>query len=239
MLSILKKEINSFFSTPIGYLVLGVFFVLNGLFLWIFDNQFNILNAGFADLNSFFFLAPWIFIFLISAVTMKSFSDELSTGTFEILKTRPIGLNNIILGKYLAGIALIVLAIIPTLTYVYTISALGNPKGNFDSGSLIGSYLGLLLLVLTYCSIGIFSSTLSKNQIVAFITSTLLCLFLFLGFDFMSSLFGSDAYFIENLGLNQHYKSISRGVFDSRDFIYFISISFFFLVLTKFRLDRE
>ncbi|MFK5880237.1 MAG: gliding motility-associated ABC transporter permease subunit GldF [Flavobacteriaceae bacterium] len=239
MLAILKKEFNAFFSSPIGYLVIAVFLVINGLFLWVFDSDFNILNAGFADLTSFFFLAPWIFIFLIPAVTMRSFSDEYNSGTIEILKTKPISDWHIVLGKYFASFLLIICALIPTLIYVYSIFSLANPTGNIDIGSLLGSYFGLLFLVATYTAIGVFSSTLSSNQIVVFIIAVSISFFLFFGFDSMASLFGNDAYSIQNIGMNQHFRSMSRGVIDTRDLIYFISITVFFLVITKIRLGRE
>ena len=239
MIAILKKELNSFFSTPIGYLVIAIFLIINGLFLWVFDNEFNILNAGFADLNSFFYLAPWIFLFLIPAITMRTFSDEYNSGTIEILKTKPISNWEIILGKYVASLLLIVIAIIPTFLYVYSISQLGSPKGNYDFGALLGSYFGLLFLAGTYTAIGVFSSTLSKNQIVAFIIAMFISFILFYGFEAMASLFGNFDYFIQSLGLNEHYKSISRGVIDTRDLLYFISITVFFLMGTKLRLDRE
>ena len=239
MLAVLKKELNSFFSTPIGYLVIALFLIINGLFLWVFDNQFNILNAGFADLNSFFYLAPWIFLFLIPAITMRTFSDEYNSGTIEILKTKPISNWEIILGKYFASLVLIIIALIPTFFYVFSISQLGSPKGDYDFGALLGSYFGLLFLAATYTAIGVFSSTLSKNQIVAFIIALFISFILFYGFEAMASLFGSLDYFIQRLGLNEHYKSISRGVIDTRDLLYFISITVFFLMLTKLRLDRE
>ena len=239
MIAILKKELNSFFSTPIGYLVIAVFLLANGLFLWVFDGDFNILNAGFADLNSFFYLAPWIFIFLIPAITMRTFSDEYNNGTIELLKTKPISNWQIIFGKYAASLLLIIFALIPTLIYVYSISKLGNPVGNFDFGSMLGSYFGLLFLAGTYTSIGLFSSTLSNNQIVAFIIAICISFFLFYGFEAMSSLFGELDYSVQQLGINEHYKSISRGVLDTRDIIYFISITVFFLILTKMRLERE
>ncbi|MFT6754655.1 MAG: ABC-2 type transport system permease protein [Urechidicola sp.] len=239
MIAILKKELNSFFSTPIGYLVIAIFLIINGLFLWVFDNEFNILNAGFADLNSFFYLAPWIFLFLIPAITMRAFSDEYNSGTIEILKTKPISNWEIILGKYFASLLLIIAALIPTFLYVYSISQLGSPKGNYDIGALLGSYFGLLFLAGTYTAIGVFSSTLSKNQIVAFIIAMFISFILFYGFEAMASLFGSLDYFIQSLGLNEHYKSISRGVIDTRDLLYFISVTVFFLMATKLRLDRE
>lgn len=239
MLAILKKEINSFFSTPVGYLVIAVFLIANGLFLWVFNGDFNILNAGFADLNSFFFLAPWIFIFLIPAITMRTFSDEYNSGTIEILKTKPISDWQIIFGKYLASFILIILTLIPTLMYVYSVYKLGNPEGNFDVGSMLGSYIGLLLLAATYTAIGLFSSTFSNNQIVAFIISVCLSFFLFYGFEAASSLFGNSAYSIQQFGINEHYKSISRGVIDTRDVVYFFSIMSAFLLFTKLRLERE
>ena len=239
MLAILKKELNSFFSTPIGYLVIAVFLLANGLFLWVFNGDFNILNAGFADLNSFFFLAPWIFIFLIPAITMRTFSDEYNSGTIEILKTKPVSDWQIIFGKYFASFLLILLALIPTLIYVYSIYKLGNPEGNLDVGSMLGSYTGLLLLAGTYTAIGLFSSTFSNNQIVAFIIAVCLSFILFYGFEAASTLFGNSAYSIQQLGINEHYKSISRGVIDTRDIIYFLSIISAFLVFTKIRLERE
>jgi len=232
MFPILKKEFNSFFASPIAYLVIGVFLLVNGLFLWVFKDDLNILNAGFADLNSFFLLAPWILLFLIPAITMTSFADELNSGTIETLKTKPITDWQIVLGKFSASLLLIVVALAPTLTYVYTILQLGNPIGNLDIGSTIGSYIGLLFLAATYTSIGLFTSTFSKNQIVAFILGVFITFFLFYGFDAIASLF-SNSYSVQLFGINEHFKSISRGVIDTRDVIYFISVTSFFLVLTK------
>ncbi len=233
MFPILKKEFNSFFASPIAYLVIGVFLLVNGLFLWVFKDDLNILNAGFADLNSFFLLAPWILLFLIPAITMKSFADELNSGTIETLKTKPISYWEIVLGKFSASLLLIIVALAPTLTYIYTIIQLGNPVGNIDFGSTIGSYLGLLLLAATYTSIGLFTSTFSKNQIVAFILGVFITFFFFYGFDAIASLFPSNSYTVQLFGINEHFKSISRGVIDTRDVIYFASVSTFFLLLTK------
>jgi len=238
LVAILKKEFNSFFSSPIAYLVIGVFLLINGLFLWVFKGDFNILNAGFADLNSFFFLAPWVFLFLIPAITMKSFADEFSNGTIELLKTKPISDWQIVLGKFFASLLLVIVALVPTLTYIYTIYQLGNPTGNIDFGSTIGSYLGLLFLAATYTAIGLFTSTLSKNQIVAFILGVFITFFLFYGFDVISDSIGNDLT-LKKIGLNEHFKSISRGVIDTRDIVYFISVTLFFLFITKTRLDNE
>ena len=232
MFPILKKEFNSFFASPIAYLVIGVFLLVNGLFLWVFKDDLNILNAGFADLNSFFLLAPWILLFLIPAITMKSFADELNSGTIETLKTKPITDWQIVLGKFLASLLLIIVALAPTLTYAYTILQLGNPIGNLDIGSTLGSYIGLLFLAATYTSIGLFTSTFSKNQIVAFILGVFITFFLFYGFDAIASMF-SNSYSVQLFGINEHFKSISRGVIDTRDIIYFVSVTSFFLLLTK------
>ena len=182
MLAILKKEINTFFASPIGYLVIGVFLLLNGLFLWVFKSEFNIFSNGIASLSSFFLLAPWILIFLVPAVTMRSFSDEKKQGTLELLVTKPISHFQIVLGKYLGAFVLIVLALLPTLLYVYTVSQLGNSETGLDLGSTLGSYFGLLFLVAAYTAIGIFASTLSDNQIVTFIIAVFICFFMYFGF---------------------------------------------------------
>ena len=239
MKAILKKEFNSFFASPIAYLVIGVFLLMNGLFLFIFDDDFNILNAGFADVTPFFYLAPWVFLFLIPAITMKSFADEFNTGTIELLKTKPISDWQIVLGKFWASLLLVCIAIIPTFIYVYTVYQLGNLVGNIDFGSTIGSYIGLLFLAATYTAVGLFTSTLSKNQIVAFILAVFITFFLFYGFDAIATSFGDSSLTIQQLGINEHYKSISRGVIDTRDIIYFLSVTFFFLFMTKTRLENE
>lgn len=235
MLAILRKEINSFFASPIGYLVIGIFLVLNGLFLWLFKGEFNILDYGFADLSSFFLLAPWILIFLIPAVTMGSFSDEKKQGTLELLLTKPISHFNIVLGKYFGAFILILIALLPTLIYIYTVYQLGNPIGNLDMGSTLGSYFGLLFLVAAYTAIGVFASSLSDNQIVAFISAVLICFLFYIGFEGIADFTSSD--FINQLGMSSHFKSMSRGVLDTRDIVYFISITLFFLLLTKLNLN--
>jgi len=239
VIPILKKEFNSFFTSPIAYLVIGVFLLINGLFLFIFNDDFNILNTGFADVTPFFYLAPWVFLFLIPAITMKSFADEFSTGTIELLKTKPLTNWQIVLGKFTASLLLVTITIIPTFMYVYTVYKLGSPAGNIDFGSTIGSYIGLLLLASTYTAVGLFTSTLSKNQIIAFILGVFITFFLFYGFDAISNSFGTDSINIKKIGINEHFKSISRGVIDTRDLLYFVSVSLFFLFITKTRLDNE
>lgn len=241
MMALIFREINSFFGSLIGYLVIAVFLMINGLFLWLFDSPFNILNAGFAELSSFFLLAPWVMIFLISAVTMRSFSDEKRMGTLELLLTKPISIKEIVFGKYIGAIILILLALIPTLLYILTISELGNPPGNWDTGSTLGSYIGLFFLITAYTSIGIFASSLSENQIVAFIVAVFLCFFMYYGFEGLANynLFGSYDFLISKLGMQAHFQSVSRGVLDSRDIVYFVSIAVFFLGLTVFKLQKD
>ena len=239
MLAIFKKEFNSFFTSTIAYLTIGIFLLINGLFLWVFDDDFNILNAGFADLTSFFYLAPWILIFLIPAITMKTFADEFRSGTIEILKTRPITDVTLVLGKFFAILTLLIIVLIPTFVYAYSIHELGNPVGNLDYGSISGSYIGLLLLASSFASIGIFTSTLTKNQVVAFLLGIFVVFLFYYGFDAVSSLFGDYSYTIKLFGMNEHFKSISRGVIDSRDVLYFMSIIIFFLFVSKQKLTNE
>ncbi|MEL0653296.1 gliding motility-associated ABC transporter substrate-binding protein GldG [Algibacter sp. TI.3.09] len=230
MLAILKKEINAFFASPIGYLVIAIFLLLNGLFLWVFKGDFNILDYGFSDLSPFFLLAPWILMFLIPAVTMRSFSDEKKQGTLELLLTKPTSLTRIVLGKYFGAFILILIALAPTLLYVYTINQLGNPVGNLDIGSTMGSYFGLLFLAAAYTAIGVFTSTITDNQIVAFISSVFLCFLFYIGFEGIADY--ASSHFIDQLGMSSHYKSMSRGVLDTTDVLYFLSLTIFFIFIT-------
>ena len=241
MKAIFLKEINSFFSNIIGYLAIGVFLLINGLFLWVFEGEFNILDYGFSSLNPFFKISPWIFIFLIPAITMRSFSEEKKQGTFELLLTKPLTKWKLILGKYFGNLFVVGLALIPTLLYVLTIVKLNQSGQHFDQGELIGSYIGLFLLAAVFTAIGIFSSALSKNQIAAFIISILLCFLCFFAFSGLSNLnlLGSDIYALEYLGISFHYESISRGVIDSRDLIYFLSLIVLFLSFTKITLNKS
>jgi ABC-2 type transport system permease protein len=236
MKSIVFREIKSFFGSPIGYLVIALFLIGNGLFLWVFEGDYNILNTGFADLTPFFTLAPWILIFLIPAVTMRSFSDEKKQGTLELLLTKPISIWEIVNGKFLGAFLLIVMAIIPTFIYVEVVWNLGSPEGNLDLGSTLGSYFGLLFLIAAYSAIGIFTSSVSENQIVSFIIAVFLCFFFYFGFQGLASGLPSYSSFISYFGMQDHYKSMSRGVIDTRDVIYFISIAILFLSFTVFNL---
>ena len=239
MLAILKREINSFFSTSVGFMVIALFLILNGLLLWFIPGDFNILDNGFADLSSFFIIAPWVLLFLIPAVTMRAFSEEKKMGTFELLVTKPISLKNIVLGKYFGAVILICIAIVPTLLYIITISKLGNPPGNWDLGSTIGSYIGLLFLIFAYTSIGIFASTLSKNQIVAFIIAVFLSLFFYYGFETIDTLFQFSEFSMSSLGMDTHFNSVARGVLDTRDILYFMSVSTLFLFFTIINLRKD
>ena len=236
MKSIVLREIKSFFGSPIGYLVIAIFLIINGLFLWVFEGEYNILNTGFADLTPFFTLAPWILIFLIPAVTMRSFSDEKKQGTLELLLTKPLSIWQIVNGKFLGALLLIVMAIIPTFIYVAIISSLGMPEGNIDMGSTIGSYFGLLFLIAAYSAIGIFTSTLSDNQIVAFIVAVFLCFFFYFGFEGLATVVPNMSTIIASLGMQDHFKSMSRGVLDTRDILYFTSITVVFLSFTVYNL---
>ena len=241
MISILKKELNSFFNASIGYLIVLVFLVLNGLFLWVIPGAFNLLESGYAELDGFFQIAPWVFLFLIPSVTMRLFSEELKTGTIELLLTKPISILQLVLGKYLAGLSLCLIALIPTLTYLVSIYYLSHSTEAIDWGPTLGSYLGLVLLSGAYTSIGVFTSSITENQVVAFILSLILCLFSYVGFDQLAELLSHTGMelSIETLGINYHYKAISRGVIDTRDLIYFASFITLFLCASRLSLQTK
>ncbi|MCX7987800.1 MAG: gliding motility-associated ABC transporter permease subunit GldF [Bacteroidales bacterium] len=241
MRSLFVKEIVGFFSNITGYLVIMVYLISNSLLLWVIPGEFNVLESGYASLSPLFGISPWIFLFLAPAITMRSFAEEKKQGTLELLLTRPLTPLQIILAKYLAAIVLVLLALIPTLIFYLSIYWLGNPQGNLDTGATWGSYLGLFFLAAIYVAIGIFASSLTDNQVVAFILSAVLCLLLYIGFDILSSftLFAGYENWIAYLGINEHYRSISRGIVDSRDVIYFLTIASFFIMLTKETLERK
>ncbi len=241
MFVLFKKELNAFLSSIIGYLTIVVFLVVNGLFLWVIRGESNVFDYGIAGLDGLFVLAPWVFLFLIPAITMKMFAEEKKNGTIELLLTKPLGEVSIIMAKFLAGIALVVVSVLPTLIYIVAVYQLGLPKGNLDLGGIMGSYIGLIFLGGVFVAIGIFCSSLTGSQIVAFVFSVLLCAFMFIGFEYLSRIpFVSDAdLLIRSLGINHHYTSISRGVIDTRDVIYYLSAMGFFLLLTKFSLESR
>ncbi len=241
MFALLRKEISLFLSSLIGYIVITVFLLVNGLFLWVFASDFNILDFGYASLDGLFMIAPFVFLFLIPAITMRSFADENKSGTIEMLITKPLTDLQIVLAKYFAGVLLVVVAVIPTFFYVYSVYQLGLPKGNIDIGGTWGSYIGLLFLGASFVSIGLFASSLTNNQVVSFIVAVFLSLFVYIGFDFIYSLdlFGPIDLFVKSLGINDHYTSMSRGVVDTRDVIYFISLTGIFVLLTKLSLQSR
>lgn len=238
MRSIFTKEIASFFSSIVGYVAILVFLVACGLFLWLLEDT-SILSYGYASLDRFFDLAPMLLLLLIPAVTMRSLSDEFRSGTIEWLSTKPLRDLDIILGKYFAALVLIIFALVPTLIYVYSVANLAQARTTLDSGAIIGSYIGLLFLSAGFAAIGIFCSSLTSNQIVGLLTALFACFLLFFGFEALSklsSLPGTVSYVLSLIGMKSHYTSISRGVIDTRDIIYFVSVAALFLSLTRISL---
>lgn len=238
MFAIFRKEITGFFSSLTGYIVIIVFLLINSLFMWVLPGEWNILDSGYAGLDSLFFLSPWIFMFLVPAVTMRMIAEEKRLGTIELIYSRPITERGIIYGKYFAALVLVLLALIPGLVYYFSVYHLGEVHGNLDQGGTIGSFIGLFFLAAVYSSAGIFASSVTDNQVVAFILAIVLCFILFMGFDSFAYLPGLKKLdeFVIRLGINEHYKSISRGVIDIKDVVYFVGVAVFFNELTRFQL---
>jgi ABC-2 type transport system permease protein len=238
---LLFKEVREFFSSLTGYMVIIVFLVTNSLFMWVLPGDLNVLDSGYASLDSLFTMAPWIFLFLVPAITMRSFAEEKRSGTLELLLTKPISDLQIILAKYLGGLLLVLLSLIPCFIFYWSVSVLGNPAGNLDSGATWGAFLGLFFLAAIYVAIGIFASALSENQIIAFIIAVLISFVLYTGFDYLAQLPSLQSLdtFILNFGINEHYKSISRGVIDSRDILYYVAVVGVFILITKIRLQSR
>ena len=234
MYSLFAKEIKSFFNSLTGYLVIIFFLLINSLFMWVFEGPMNIPDGGYATLDSLFTLAPWVFLMLIPAITMRSFSEEKRTGTFELLLTRPLAPMQIIGAKYLASVVLIILALSPTLVYYFSVIFLGNPVGNIDQGGTWGSYAGLLMLACAYAAIGIFFSSLTDNLVVSFLLTAVTSLFICYGFEQTGQIFtmGKAGNVLQSLGIIEHYRSMSRGVIDSRDVVYFLALIAMFLLMT-------
>jgi ABC-2 type transport system permease protein len=233
MLAILQKEVKTFLNSLIAYVIMIIFLTGIGLFIWVFPDT-NVLNYGFADLSTLFNLAPYVYMFLIPAITMRTFAEEKKAGTMELLLTRPLRDWDIILGKYLASFLLVLFTLIPTLVYYFSIYTLGSPAGNIDSAGVFGSYIGLLLLGGVFTSVGIFASSISDNQIIAFIIAAFLCFVLYAGFSFMAALgSGEGAYLISQLGIDYHYQALSKGLIDSRNVVYFISVIALMLMATR------
>lgn len=240
MWSICKKEFNQFFSNLTGYIAVLLFLLINGIFLFLLEDS-SIFEFGYASLEKFFELAPWVLMFLIPAISMRSLSDEYKMGTFEILYTRPLTRLQIVLGKYVAILFIILIVIIPTLVYVVTIKSL-SASGTIDSGGIAGSYLGLVLLGAVFASISLCCSGITNNAVAGFLLSAFACLILYFGFHALSLLplfIGYADYYIELFGIDFHYRSISRGVLDSRDLIYFLSMVGLFLLITTKNLQKK
>lgn len=240
MFSLFKKEIQSFLGSLIGYIVIIVFLVIMGLTLWVFPSESNVLDSEYANLNALFTTAPWVFMFLIPAITMRLFADENSSGTIELLLTKPLTDLQIIGAKYLAGLLLVIFSLLPTLIYYLSVYYLGSPVGNIDQGGFWGSFIGLIFLASGFVAIGLYASSLSSNQVISFIVALFLSFFFYIGFDFLGSFgLGGLDLLIMKLGINEHYISMSRGVIDSRDALYFCSLIFLFLSLTKVKLSSR
>ena len=241
MLAIFRKEINSFFSSLIGYLVIGIFLLVMGLFMFVFPDT-SLLNFGYASLGPFFSMVPNVLIFIIPAVTMRAFAEERQTGAIELLVTRPLTDAAIVFGKFAACLLLVLLAFVPTALYYYTVYQLGAPVGNIDAGGTVGSYVGLAFLAMAFVAIGLFASSLTANQIVSFLLALALSFFLYFGFSLLAGLplfYLSGENFVESLGMQQHFHSLGRGLIDSRDVVYFLSVTAFFLLLTIISLERR
>jgi len=240
MLSICKKELNQFFSNLTGYISIILFLLVNGIFLFVLKES-NLFDFGYATLDKFFELSPWVLIFLVPAITMRSFSDEFKSGTFEILQTRPLSRWQIVAGKYLSVLLVMTVVILPTLVYVFTIKSLST-TGSIDSGGILGSYIGLLLLAAVFASIGVCCSSFTNNAVAAFLISGFSCLILYFGFSAFSKLpvfaAGLD-YYIEMIGIDFHYRSTSRGLLDSRDIVYFVSLVTLFLLATVKNIQKR
>lgn len=234
MIRVLTKEFNSFLSSLIAYVVIGVFLTGMGLLMWVFPET-SVLDYGYADMDTVFSLGPYVFIFLIPAITMRSFAEERKAGTMELLLTKPLTDWDIVLGKFLACFLLVLFALLPTIIYYFSVSALGNPAGNVDTPGVIGSYIGLALLAGVFCSVGIVASSITSNQIVAFILAAFLCFLVFSGFESISTLnvWSANALLIKQFGILYHYEALSKGLIDSRDVIYFISVGALMLLISK------
>jgi len=231
MIQVFAKEFNSFLNSLIAYMVIGVFLTGIGLLMWVFPDT-SVLEYGFADMDTLFSMGPYVFIFLVPAITMKSFAEEKKLGTLELLLTKPLSDWDVVLGKFLAAFALVLLALVPTVIYYMSVYQLGNPVGNIDSAGVWGSYIGLALLAMIFCAIGLLASSLTTNQIVSFILAAFLCFLIYTGFDSLAT-FGNNALLIKQLGILYHYDSLSKGLIDSRDVVYFVSITAFILVATR------
>ncbi len=235
MFSLLKKEITSFFGSLTGYVVVFVFLLATSLFLWVFPGNYNIPDSGYASLDGLFSLAPWVYLFLVPAITMRMFAEERRMGTMEVLLTRPLTVMKLVLAKFLAGLLLMGISLLPTLIYFYSVYLLGNPVGCIDTGGTWGAYIGLFFLAAIYVAIGLFASSLTDNPVFAFILALFISFLAYMGFDLVGAMQLPSAVqqTISSFGINEHYASISRGVVDSRDLVFFLISIFVFIFLTS------
>lgn len=238
MLAVFRKEISGFFNSLTGYIVIIVFLLVNSLFMWVLPGELNILDSGYAGLDTLFFISPWVFLFLVPAITMRMIAEEKRLGTIELIYSRPISERAVIYGKYLASVSLVLLSLLPGLIYYISVYFLGETPGNLDIGGTWGAFTGLFFLAAIYASVGIFASSLTENQVIAFIIAVLLCFILFAGFDsfaYLPALKKLDE-LVVGLGINEHYKSMSRGVIDLKDVGYFLSVVVIFTEATRLKL---
>ena len=234
MIYIFFKEFNGFLNSLIGYLVIGVFLVTMGLLVWVFPDT-SVLDYGYADMNTLFSFGPYVFIFLVPAITMRSLAEEKKMGTLELLMTKPLTEGDIVGGKFLASFCLVIISMAPTIIYYFTLYQLGNPIGNIDTPGVVGSFIGMILLGGLFCSVGIFASSATPNQVVSFIIAAFLCFIFYVGFDTAGALFsgGESILFVKQLGILYHYESMSKGLIDSRDLVYFFSLVGVMLLFAK------
>lgn len=233
MLAIFRKEVNQFFSSPIAYIIMGVFLTAVGLLLWVFPDT-SLLDNGYADMGAFFTLTPYVMLFMVPAITMRSIADEIRTGTLEWLLTKPVSRWGVVVGKFGASWLLVILTLLPTLLYYLTLYQLGTPVGNIDSAGVFGSYIGLVLLAGVFVAIGVWASSLNDNQVVAFVLGVFFCFLFYVGLSALAGLFapGGLAYYLSYFALDEQYRALGRGLIDSRNVVYLSSLIFLFLLLT-------
>jgi len=239
--TIFRQEFRSYFTSVTGYIAIGLFVLAVSLFLWVIPGSYNVFDSGYANLDGMFAIAPWLFMLLCPAITMRLIAEERQRGTWDLLFSRPLTLNSIVIGKYVAAWTVCLIALLPCLLHYVVLYYIAQPIGNVDGGAFAGAMLGLVFLAATFCAIGLFASALSSSQITAFIIASVLCFILYYGFDLIASMidFGVIAKRVSAIGFNEHFKSISRGVIDSADVVYFMAVTIFFIISTEIVLSRR
>lgn len=241
MFAIFRKEINGFFSSLTGYVVIIIFLLINSMFMWVFPGEWNIFDRGLAGLDTLFFISPWVFLFLVPSVTMRMIAEEKRLGTIELIYSKPISERGFVYGKFLASVALVIFALLPGIIYYISVYRLGETPGNLDKAGTVGALIGLFFLASVYASAGIFASSLTDNQVIAFMIAVFICFFMYMGFDSIAYLPGLKELdeFVIRLGINEHYKSLSRGVIDISDIAYFLGVIGIFTEMTVFSLQSR